>query len=459
MKCGQTTPSILIILLAFMASLTVTAQSTTGFVAVQRDVLLNDLTVIGVPSQGESFGVHLALKHGALFDPPQKQGTAYLTARYIAHRLLERLRLDLAQDWPADGPPPVTLDTRVTADGTYFRLQGPARHLSVAGRALSEILPDTPFDDAAIGLVKMAVIEEIRSLEGQPCYVARQRLRRDLMQPSPYAFPPGGNSHSLAAIQPEDLIRFYRRLYMPNRAILLISSPLSAKDLRIFATRFFGLWTKQEAPEYNFLAPAPADLPPGRLLRSAVSDGCCIAVGAETLPLKHDDAPALDVLRRIVQQRLAGPVVDGQGYVVTVENEGLLKTGYFIITATGPAAAAAPVTTIIHEAIQDLIKGGCSPSEFLAAKNDVLENFLSLRADPSRWNRLLLTAEFYRLGIRYPDLYPDQLDSLIREDITYLAGKYLGRIISVVVSPDTLSPDGFPVTMKQEAASGDSREP
>ncbi|MBN2432082.1 MAG: insulinase family protein [Acidobacteria bacterium] len=449
MITGRTPITALIILAAILPVSFITAQDSGQFAAVRREVLLNDLTVIGVPDTAGSFELYIALKHGALFDPPQKQGTAYLTARCVAQQLRERIRLDFSQDRPAAEQPSVQLETWVTADGTFFRLSGPVEHLTFAGRALAEILPAADFDEAVIGPVKTEVIAEIRALERQPCYLAQRRLRQVLMQPSPYAFPPRGTSDSLSVIEAADLIRFYRRCYLPNRTILLISSPLSGKDFRLFATRFFGMWTKQEAPEYNFPKADPAGTPTGLLQQTGDTDGCCIAVGAETLPVKHDDTPALHVLRRILQKRLVEPAGSRNGYVIDTESEGHLKNGVFLINAAGPAAAASEVTSAIHQSVQDLIRGGCSPAEFLGARNDLVEEFLAQRAEAARRNQLLVHAEFYRLGVRYLDDYPDQLDGLIREDIAYLAGKYLAGIKTVIVSRDPIQTEGFPIELQQ----------
>jgi predicted Zn-dependent peptidase len=257
----------------------------------------------------------------------------------------------------------------------------------------------------------------------------------------------------VASLELEDLIRFYRRLFMPNRSILLLASPMGGGNLRGFVTRYFGLWTKKEAPEYNFAEPANSpSSPQGSWKKGGTGTSCCVASGAKTLPLKHDDTPALQILRRVLEKRLQVPAASGQtDREYMVDLQGFFQQGHLVITARGPVASAGEMTEAIHQSVQDLIKGGCSPAEFLAARNDLLEDFQRSIADPSRRNLTLLLAEFYRLGTRYLDIYSDQLEATIREDISYLADKYLSGMSTVIVSSEKPDFTGVPFTIEDPA--------
>jgi predicted Zn-dependent peptidase len=213
-------------------------------------------------------------------------------------------------------------------------------------------------------------------------------------------------------------------------------------------TRYFGRWTKKEAPEYNFVQPEVDRNARAIWTRGGYDDTCCVAAAARTLPVKHDDTPALQILRQILEKRLAGMAASGQPIDVTVDLYGYFQQGFFLISTRGNSVSVADMVSSIQRQIQDLIKDGCSPSEFLAARNDLLEQHQRDLSTPSRRILLLLIAEFYRLGTRYLDIYPDQLDATIREDITFLAGKYLAGMTTVIVSREQPDFKNLPFEVK-----------
>jgi len=412
---------------------------------LRQKTLLNDFRAIQLPAGVDGFGLDLAIAHGAVFDPPGKEGCAFLTGRYVAHELRSAIRETC--ETPPDHPDPVRLELSVEFDFTRFGLAGPADKLIPVGQAIMAVLNRLEFDETRFQQVKEQVFLEAARTEDTPEVLALREWRRLQYEPAPYSNDPRGTTASLNSIELKDLIRFYRRCYLPNRSLLVLQSGIAEPDFKRFVTRHFGPWTKQEAPEYTLVQArkrSPAD-PRTRCLRNPSSTGSCLWFGWDCLRRKDEDFEAALLLAALLRTRLE-TLLDGRpGYRAAVHPAGLMLGGSFGISISGPPEFDLQLAGQLQQILQEIAQGRFSLAEF----QQVQARHLAERRQALSGSQLgteILEAELYRLGSRYLKLTARRTDGIIKEDLSFVASEHLSwpKVRVVVVSPGNLSAELLP---------------
>ncbi len=389
---------------------------------VSRKTLLNDLTTMLITRTGDDFILDLVIRNGAVFDRPKKAGTAWLAGRCFAE--LYRRSMELAlRDQGKVTPPPMSVKT--TMDGIHFRIQGPGKLLGSVGQTLAELLvgPEVPED--LFAKIKDAHLLELIKNDDKPTTVARFWLMNNLFAPFPYSTPASGTAESVRNITLRDIRAFYRQFFLPNSACLLIQGPFDPNQFRFFTSRYFGRWSKREATEYQFMEPHPEQSPKTLVVRIPKATQSITLIGGEWIPRRDPDYAAALIFYRLLHTRLDNTSQNHPGYQLSLKAYSHQLKGCLQISIQGPPQPDLAICTEVFSILDQLAKGEFSLDEFHAARQAVLDSFRKASQQADEQATMVLNEEWYRLGMRYFDKYPDFLDSVIKEDIQYLAHQYL----------------------------------
>lgn len=437
--------SAILLFLLFLASPWLRAQAPAGPAApsptapagpepVQR-TLLNDLNTILLPAQSGGFTLHLVIADGSVFDPPGKEGIALLTG-YLLARLLETKIQELWTGQPESyARPAVAVSTG--HDGIHLTVAGAASALPAVGQCLSEVLIRPDFQTDMFQKVKDKVALEDLRVEDQPETVALQEWLHQVFAPFPYAGTPAGTPLSVGAVELADVIRFVRRNVLPNRSLLALSAPMTAAEFRRFTSQYFGTWVKADPLPYDFSPPAPAKSSKALLVGLPRAGRSCLLLGGEGFRMKHDDYLASVLAMRLLQDRLDQLAARRPDYRFQAHGEGRMLGGYLLVQAVGPADPDPAVFGEIQQAIADIAAGKFTREEFTREQQALVREYAARLAQPDERLKLIVEAEWYRLGTRYFEKLPQRAEDIIREDVQYVAGECLGpaRVKAVVVSP------------------------
>ncbi len=435
----------LILLLPLMACPWICAQASVPLPAappanaagpepVQR-TLLNDLNTILLPAQSGGFTLHLVIADGSVFDPPGKEGTALLTG-YLLARLLETKIQELWTGQPESvARPAVAVSTG--HDGIHLTFAGAASALPAVGQCLSEVLVRPEFQPDMFQKVKDKVALEDLRVEDQPETVALQEWLHQVFAPFPYAGTPAGTPLSVGAVELTDVIRFVRRNVLPNRSLLALSAPMTAAEFRRFTSQHFGAWIKADPLPYEFSPPERAKSSKSLLVGLPRAGRSCLLLGGEGFRMKHDDYLASVLAMRLLQARLDQLAARRPDYRFQAHGEGWMLGGYLLVQAVGPADPDPAVFGEIQQAIADIAAGRFSREEFVQQQQALVREYAARLAQPDERLKLIVEAEWYRLGTRYFEKLPQRVEDIIREDIQFVAGESLApaRVKAVVVSP------------------------
>lgn len=419
---------------------------------VSRRTLLNDMTVAAVPLHQDRFVAHLLVASGAVFDPPGKSGTAHLTGQCLKTILRQRAEIEWAPRDPAQLP--LAFDDAVDADGIRLTVSGPSAMLETAVRLLADTVIQPAFDPEAFRTIRDAIrLEDIRS-EDQPQEVAGHEWQRLVFAPFPYGNPPRGTPQSVAAIELDDVIRFFRRCVTPSRSLLLISSPAAAPELRRLASQYFGPWIKSEAPDYQFQPPRPDPAVRTQAVRLPDAPTACAVIGAESVRRKHEDGLTGELLTLVLQRRMQPWLAEHPGVEAAAEADARMLRGAFRVSLRGDPATLEPAAAEVLRQLREIAAGRFSEEEFQEARHCLAAERSRRLADPDALLRELLEVEWFRLGTRHLAAFNERLELVIKEDLQYFAGHYLAdeRLKAVLVTGGDVPPAVWPAALQPVAA-------
>ncbi len=216
------------------------APGSAGVFNPQTFTLKNGMQVVVIPNHRAPVVSHMIwYKVGSADEPPGKSGMAHF---------LEHLMFKGTKKFSGN-----TFSKRVARNGgrenaftshdytAYFQSIAVDRLPMVmemeADRIRGLILRDSDIEPE-----RLVVLEERRErTENNPAALLSEHVNAALYLNHPYRQPIIGWPHEIKKLTRDDLLRFYRRWYSPNNAILIVAGDITAEKLRPLAEKYYGV--------------------------------------------------------------------------------------------------------------------------------------------------------------------------------------------------------------------------
>lgn len=278
----------------------------------------NGLTLVLAPRH-ETPIVTLAVlvRAGPELDPPQRAGTAAMTAALLSKGARRGGRAvpatTLARQAEALG---ATLDTASGWRSSTLAMTVTTPKLAAAAALLADVLQHPVLAADELERARAQSLDGLRVTLGDPAQVAGLAGRRAYWGDTAYGrlVSPA----SLARIQRADVTAFHAAWYRPERTVLVLAGDVDPAAARALAARLFGRWHPKGAAPPAPEPAAPAPLPEPLLLIDMPGSGQSgVVVEAPFVPAQAPD-------RRIGQ--VANAVLGG-GYSARLNQEVRIKRG------------------------------------------------------------------------------------------------------------------------------------
>ena len=387
------------------------------------------------------FDIAVEFAAGSAYDPVAKPGTAAL-----AHALLKAGAGNGLQRWSEDELAAAFDDVGAIPGGTLDRDRASVQLRTLSNdverrravAALAAMLQQPVFPAAALERERARLVARLREAESQPGTLADRRFYAALYEAHPYGRV--ATAETVAAIERDDIVRFYRRHYSADRAVVTILGDLSADAARELAAQLTGaLPARGDAGELPRVA-----LPPGagRIDVAHPAQQAHVLVGVPALARDDPDYFPLLVGNYVLGgggfvSRLTRDIRDEHGFAYSVYSYflPLAQPGPFQIglqTRRDQAEAAiARVRTVVAEFLATVP----TAAELADAKASLAGGF-PLRIDS---NRKLLTewatVGFYRLPERWLADFPARVEGVTAADVRAAFARRVQpeRFVTVVV--------------------------
>ncbi len=234
------------------------------------------------------------------------------------------------------------------------------------------------FDPKEFEREKKVVLEELRMGKDEPWRVLCQEVEAAAYQVHPYHHPIIGWEEELVRAGREEMVRYYRRHYGPDRAVLVLCGDFDAPSALKSVRRFF-----ENIPPTGSERPfAPAEPPqdgPRRVEVRAPGNLARLAVAWKGVRVADPEDPILDLAATILgggrASRLYKRLVKGEELAgsISVYNESHLDPGLFwVMVELKEGASPERVEQVVDEEVERLASRAPGKREMERARARIL---------------------------------------------------------------------------------------
>jgi zinc protease len=405
---------------------------------VERIVLPDGLVLLVAEERSLPFVTfELIIDAGAWRDPPQKGGLANLTAESI---LLGTNRRTISQINETLDTMGTSLEVSCGWDYVSLSLKSLKKELDQGFAIFMEILTRPAFPQQELQRVKQTILGAILSEKDDPMELARKRFREIVFVDSPYDHPVKGTEETLPTLTRDMVVEFYQTYFYPNIAILAVVGDITAKEVRERLVPRLNQWKGKQVLEMP-VTTRFAEGPQKSLIDRPITQAN-IVLGHGGIQRSNPDFYAVSVMNRILgggglSSRLVGAIRVKRGLAYSVHSAFLANRypGSFQLMLQTQSSSASEAIRLSLEEMKRMKREMVSEQELKTAKEYLVGSFPLRVNTQSRLAAFISQAEYYDLGLDYPERYPSLIQSITREDVLRVAREYLHpeeTVVSIV---------------------------
>ena len=407
----------------------------------ERQVLQNGITLLVASRRALPIvTVNVTVQAGSLWEPEGQAGLANLTASLLTRGTTTRTaaQIDEAVDFIG-----ASLSSGADRDSSELDLTVLKKDLPKGLELLADVLlhPTFPEDEIARKVRELKAV--LRKRQEDPGEVAREAFNELVFGTHPYGRSLEGTEASLSAMRRDEIVRFYRDHYTPERTIVTVVGDVEPKEVGEQFRALLKDWAKGERTVEKAVAPRPL---PEKVIVKKIGRSVTqanIVLGHQGIRRENPDFYALTVMNYILggggfSSRLVERIREEKGWAYDVSSyfsPGLERGSFQVVLQTKNETAGPAVDEVLRE-LRRVLEQGVTDEELADAKAYLTGSF-PLRLDTNnKLSGLISTVEYYKLGLDYADRYPGLIGAVTREDILRVARAYLSpdRYVLVVVA-------------------------
>ncbi len=393
--------------------------------SLEKQVLENGLKILLLPIAGaRSASVGVWIAAGSRFESSAKQGISHFVEHMLFKGTDTRSARDISEQMDKLGG---NLNAYTTKEYTRYYAQTLSESAVETMELLADMLLHSRMEDEAVELERGVILDEMSMYEDVGEEVAHEQLCGAIWPDSPLGRPICGTRESVAAITAEELRRYVRENYTPERMLVVLAGGFDRQALLHTIRSTLGALPRGAG------CPA-ADSPiftPSLSLCAKDFEQVSLELAFPGIPRGDERRYALLLFNFIVGggassrlfQRLREEL--GLAYSIYSSHYAAEGAGVFTIAAATSPDQQETVLREIH-AVLDGLRNGVTEEEFLRARAQVKASHImgletiEAQASYAGRNELLL-------GRDVPsDEVLDALDALTVEDVNRLAAELLG---------------------------------
>ncbi|MBN3034679.1 MAG: insulinase family protein, partial [Bacteroidales bacterium] len=279
----------------------------------------------------------------------------------------------------------------------------------------------------------------------------------------PYGIPILGYPEHLKNPSMSEMDRYFRTYYVANNMALVLSGDFDPELVKPVIREKFGRWRSGDIPSMpeNYRVEPFAKR---EVLKKRLTPVRFGILGFRSVPVNHEDGPALDVLGRMMSNEagtgfLDKLVSDNRLMMATVMGDRYTEAGgeYLIFVPRIIGQSLKKAERLVMDELQKLKTGGFGDDLLEGVKTEIMVGYEQMFEN--QYNRGYMMCEAFSQGIPWEDVldYPEKISNISREDILsvaerYFGGKYLAFYskMGLPKKPKTLRPPFEPIPPKNK---------
>lgn len=325
-------------------------------------------------------------------------------------------------------------------DFTHYYITIPSSEFETALDLHADMLlsPQIPSDE--LEKERKVVLEEIAKDLNTPRNKVSKNLTKMMFKTHPYKREVIGTKDVIENISRDEILDFYKSFYFPKNMTTVIVGDIELKATLNAVEKAFSVnKNKGVNPKFKFEKPLTKNV---EMIENADVSTGYMAIGYNTVPFKNSDTYALDVLAIILGQgrssRFYQEIKDKKqlAYSITAGNASSRDAGMFVINANFQPEKIEKLKKSINDEIVKIQKYGITDEDLEFAKNVVEKDILFSRESISDISSEIGYAFTVTDGIDVYDKYLANIKKVQKEDVRYVANKYLKYHATSILLPN-----------------------
>jgi zinc protease len=371
--------------------------------------------------------IRLWLRAGGRQEPIP--GQALVTGRMLTEGTRQRDWRRIAEEAEGKG---MILQSSGNFESIGLSIDALAQDWELALEWAAELLLTPAFPEDRCAWIAKQAAAELESMADQPEVKTAWRFMEQLYAPHPRSRPLHGSEESLLALTPADCAELHHRALAHG----VLASVAGAVDEDAVRERLLSLLSGlppdlEPYPE----PPAPAGSVRRGVVRTDAEDQAHLYAGHLTVPRRHPDYAALEVLAVVLGSgagltgRIPARIREREGlaytaYAQTVAGSGLDPGRLVAYVGTSPATVEQAERGVAEE-IARLVSDGILDTELEEARAYLLGREPFRRETARQWADLLIEAGEYGIPLDDPDQRKNELETLDRHAVEEAARRHV----------------------------------
>ena len=398
--------------------------------AVSKKILDNGLVVLAKESPpAKLVAINIKIRAGSSMEEEYLgSGISHLVEHMVFKGTKTKAPGQIEREVKAMG---AIINGSTNQDVTGYNMTAPSQNLRQSLALLKDMLLNASFDPAEFEKEKEVILKELRMDNDDP----QDKLTRSVFDTSylrhTYKYPPIGYEGRFRALTREDALKYYNRMYVPNRMVVAVVGGVGADEAVSSVEAEFKDF---RSSDYSVTGSSPAEpnqIDARRLEKPLETNLAYLAMAYHSMSISDEDLFAMDVLSMILgrgnNSRLNTALFKEKRLVhsITSWNFTPRDPGLFAITAVLDPSKLAEAEASIKEEISKLRTGQSLDEELETAKRMVLSDYmLSLQAIDTQAEYLatnMMLTGSYDFSARYVK----GIQAVSKEDVKSAAELYL----------------------------------
>jgi len=383
--------------------------------------------------------MELLLDVSAEDEPAEQEGMRYLIQRLLLRGTARETGDSMGRRLAAVGG---IADTTVGLDYVEVYALVPVEGFETALNLLADAARRPAFSPEEVEKQKVDAQEFARAARDEPFQETYLAFREALYRSHPYGALTLGIPSRLAAISREDILRFHRENYVPNRAVISICGGVGQARAMRAVRDAFGGWAEGQ-PERRRALPAVTLRASEIAARERHLRRAHLILGFPAPAADETDYYIVQVIDSILSggatARLPRRLREDLGLVYTVSSfyPTLAHDSHFGIYAVTEPHHLSTIKSAIIDVLDDLARHPVSQEELSRAKTYLLGSYALSHQRMKEQAYSLAWYEILGLGVGFEGRYVEAIQSVAPEQVQEAADRILRHFVLAVTVPTT----------------------
>lgn len=246
------------LVLIFLSLAFITSCATSGSKFKLREYkevqLENGLNLLLIPDKKlPSFSMIMLVKTGSAWDPDSHQGLANMVGGLLKKGTTKKSAIEIADSLGQVG---AEFHASVSSDYTILSGNSLSTHSGVLLEEMSSIVMQPAFRKSEVSRYQAQILSALKRTVDNPGAFASNAFNKYLYSSHQYGHSPIGTTQGVKKIKRKDIIRFYRRYYRPNNAVMAIVGDFDEAMVEKVKQRF-SQWGRRDVKSIEYAKVPP----------------------------------------------------------------------------------------------------------------------------------------------------------------------------------------------------------